>query len=752
MFFRWSESRLYARALDVREEPNAVLRRGTIATDTPLRHRLRDIGPVMLQLAITDELLSEWQRQGITRVPLLRNHGLNAEGDGGFFSAEPSPERDVYGNLEAFTIQRVNERTELAADFRFNTAQTSSEMLEAARTAPYIPTSVGFDFEEVDLTILPEKHRNGLPIVRAERWRIAEGSVTVVGKDPATHIRSQMPDRKDDRTIVLTGAQLDALLARGTPGRSDSFVLPAETSTSNELPLSEESMDQLAERVASKLDSRASEKENTAPSETAPSETAPSETADLNAWETWETLTERASEELGAAKALELFRASHGSLAAYRSAVKLALASQEKPTPPLDIAGGTDGPTRAMETFVASTLARGLSDTTAKAHWTKRATELDRGWSDRGVVRTCRDLLLATGGAYSHEQVYRQMEPVALIETARHVSTQRALDRNVEIHGRGMMYYRTASGGLVPANLPAAFQDILRIAVQSGYMRFLLPMSQLAIEQNTTTYRAEKIVDVDAALEFRPLETQEQFLPIQMREGENTVQADPYGHRYMVSEEALVNDDRRVLVGLPELFGQLYAEGKNQTFVVELSKAANFTGNQEITKNPLDYSADVLEAVSRARQKRPVSAPAGEEVGLSSGRSGALTPTAAVWGELAFNKWFARTRELGVGDGIDDRADATVHEPLVRLRSNAHMDLTLTTNVGVLWPGPETQFCPMAMGGVAGRTGIRVVATSLMDTGERDALRYTISTTFYSKALENRTHAMFKLTDESITV
>jgi hypothetical protein len=744
----------HTRQIDVRVTESVIIRRGTIATDVPARAFIRGMGEVMLSLRVDAALIETWRTQGVTQAPFLKNHGLNADG---FFNP-PAVENDALGHLDAFAVETKDGRAELAVDFHFHLAYLLDKPVlnAAARTSPVIPTSVGFSFDAAtDLEVLGT-HDNGLPLVRANFWRLAEGSITTVGLDQATHIRtSDGPVSRAEFETVL--ARLTALTAKAIT----ESVETADPEPQEEISMTEEEIralvqattEQVAEEAASKA-LEAARSSGPAPSGAAPAaggETPPDTTDDpAGEADPWEEIRAVAIEhEIAPTEIGEMLDQAGADIGAFRVMVKSAVAiKQETATPAPDIEAGTTAVERSLQSFIAATMARGLKDKKAKAEWAEKARKLDSDWEKRDITRTCQDILLASG-KYEARSVY-EMDRGQLVETTQERTKQSALNGHMIMKDNGR-YMRTASGGLTPADLPSAYQEIVTLSVQIGFVRFVIPFSQVSIQQTVEFFsRPQRIVDVTLALNFRPLEEMEGFLNAELREQESTFEAFEYGHRYPIGTEALVNQPDRLLAGIPSELGQAYAAGENQLFVLTATSAGNFTAATQIAGNPLDYGRDVQRMFERSWLQNPVNAAAGDERGNTSFRTRVLQPTAAIWGSSAWFPWLERTNDLEAGMALD-RDEAAVHDPHRTLRENSHLALDVAFNQGIAWPGPESGWCPMRHGGVLGREGLRIVQTSRgIEQGERDHVVFNVTKSFGVQALSARTRYMYELTDNSL--
>ena len=735
----------------MRVTETSIIRRGTIATDVPARTFIRGMGEVMLSLRVDTALIETWRTQGVTHASFLKNHGLNAEG----FFEPPAVENDALGHLDAFAVESKDGRSELAVDFNFHLAYLLDKpVLEAvARTSPVIPTSVGFSFDPAtDIELMGTGvHENGLPLVRAKFWRMAEGSITTVGLDQATHIRTATgsPVSRAEFDEVL--AQIAKLIVVEPAPRTT--AAPETQDEENEM--TDEEIQELVDKAAAAGAKRALEEKRAAPiqsdAEAGEDGEPDARSDDPGESDPWEEVRSIAVEHEIASTAIEdMLGKAGGNIGAFRALVKSAVAAKQETATPAAIEQTSTASERSLEIFIAATLARALPDDADRAAWAVKAEKLDPRWGKRNLEATCRDILASQPG-YDIADVY-EMTPGQLLETTAH-RTKGMADRAERgtIKENGAVYFRTAQGGLVPADLPSAYTRIVDLSVQIGYERHVIPFERVAQRETTTDFEKSEIVDVSVALEFRPLETSEGFMQAEMREQRSTFSSREFGHQLPFTIEALIRAPDRMLVGVPAELGQLYGSGKNRIFSAAVTASGNFTGNQIIAGSPLDYSKDIQLAVERAWLADPVRAASGDEFGNEGGKTTVLQPTAILWGSTAWHEWIERTREVVAGMALD-REKANVHDAIARLRANSHLALEVPFNVGVAWPGPESQHSPVRFGGVQGRDGIRVLQVSRgAETGERDSVTHLITTTFGADTLESRRRNMYQFTDNALT-
>lgn len=190
---------------DVEVMGDVLVRRGVVLTDAFISHYDWDLGPIRLSLDLPDTILGRWREAGITSLPLVKNHGLNSTSEGSRWSDPPAdPANDVWGEITNLDIESVDGRRELVGDWRFSRALLPERVWRAMQGGFLSATSGGFELERTHLRLVNE-NMDGRPAYVADWWLVREGSVTVVGADPAGTLRGWLVGDRLSQGIALRG-------------------------------------------------------------------------------------------------------------------------------------------------------------------------------------------------------------------------------------------------------------------------------------------------------------------------------------------------------------------------------------------------------------------------------------------------------------------------------------------------------------------------------------------------------------------
>lgn len=694
-------SALLVRKLDpereVAEGDDGVLRMpGTLATDTDtVSHYLPGVGRARVKLRVNKALIGKWRSQGITRIPLLRDHG-------GWLGASTD---DVLGWVDGFS---VNESGGVDAVWNFDPDlardKNGNSLFGPIKRKTLDSVSVAFAIDKIRL--VEEAADGRLPLYEAVEWRAVEGSLVWMGADPGAKLRQE--NNMDEE-------QLNDMLQKAAQAGAEAAIRSIRAQD--------------------------------------PPAPAPAPEPEPVREDPHAKIMEIARRDLGDAVADELCVRANGVAAVLGELVKSAIARKAAPAsvpPSNSITGGQERSFAAYGDMVTILMARSLQGDADPDGLRAKAAKISPYWRQMTVVAAAR-MAAKNGCSGMRADAIDHKPAVDFLKDFARESKWRQLS---EFEFIGGSRYVRMQEGLVPADLPSAYQDVMHKMLMGGYDRERdnLPLDQIAVRKDVEDFRSHKVIEMDLEGQFRELVNEERFRPLALREAEHEFFVKQYGFIIKLSFRSLVNDDLDALVQVPRLAGMWVVAGENRVFAeaVQNGTRADGTSVYSTADGTLQEVADIFayatnwEAVWKAAvAKEVISATAGHDPKQHTVRTQALSPDVLLYGtdhEFPLTNFF--DQRTGSGDKFADPADEVRHGFLRRLWNNRRLSLYLDATTQILYPGPASGVCPVMYGRLMGDGG---PTTEIGDTdfNEFPGIQMSIRSTF--NAIVDRRERAYKI-------
>lgn len=651
-----------------RRDDGSLVVPGVLVTSGEVVHWIPGVGRARLRLQISEAQLRGW---GIDSLPLLRDHG-----DDGDWFVVPGLKHTI-GQIENLHIADAKVRGEFVFDPDLAKLPDGRDLIGPVERGNLRDISVGFSATELELV---EQKENELPLYEATQWAPHEGSLVWAGADSGAKLERSKKMDPEQLAALITNAVRAAL-----PATPDST--PTTAINSNGVQES-------------------------------PVRSTPAASPAVPATPTLDEITDVASNEFGVTRAQELVAQANGNPDTLRQLVRLERSQKKKPapSPPVkpparEIDVGMPGASRALGDMVTVLLARGnVSD-----EYTQAAQKVHADWRSMSA-----GILI--------ERFARATDPSLSVVTSRTQLVEGWMRRSRMERPAGALlrdggfYYRDASLGLVPADLPSAFQDVVRKTLMANYDREVLDFSRYARRQDVIDFRKQRMIWVDVAGQFDPLAKEEQLRKVTLRELEGEFHAELYGHFHKISYHAIVNDDLGVIITVPAMLGRWMAAGENKVFQLVIRNGTNFTGNSVwtgdqdiVAADPTEFATHLEVARMRALGTEPVPRAADEDPKNDPHKTRALIPDVMLYGSAIDAPWYQFMAERNRRT-FDTPANTLRRPYLERLWQRSGEGLYLPAPNYYIWPGPESPFCPLTWGRIIGQD-LRV---ELRDTDARE--------------------------------
>lgn len=256
-----------------------------------------------------------------------------------------------------------------------------------------------------------------------------------------------------------------------------------------------------------------------------------------------------------------------------------------------------------------------------------------------------------------------------------------------------------------PAELSAAFRDVVDTVFDGSYMRSILDFTRFARRRDVEDTREANFYTITLATAFEKV-TDQQLLPqASVASKAISVQAHPYGTTLSIGWEALTRTDgQEALVTIPALLGDAWAAGKNESVMARLA-GAPYSGTFDTTTT--DLNARLQEIYVFSGQQLPITFDAAKlPKNATQKRTDALTPTWLIGGremESTFQDFFAGRLE---GNGLrpgDTEANSAITMWQQQLGRNRITTNYLTGNYYYVFVGPESVYSFLTVGSVTGQ-------------------------------------------------